>query len=115
MNAYEEIEKAVESGITRDRVCSLCSWTTLCVKPPEVTKTQIEAQYEKAKEEDEKMKERAEANGKPVGLPVATLVTALTYGGRDRLASVCPIFSTRLIESRSLSDELKKLMQGWTD
>lgn len=50
-------------------------------------------------------------------MPVATLVTAMTYAGKDLAAQLCPVFALRLRSSggRRIADSLKDAMQAWDD
>ena len=57
------------------------------------------------------------AAGKPAGMPVTLLMTAVTLGGRDTAAQICPVFALRLRSSggRQIADGLKDSMQKWDD
>jgi|HubBroStandDraft_2_1064218.scaffolds.fasta_scaffold63270_2 hypothetical protein len=50
-------------------------------------------------------------------MPVSTLLTALTLGGRDTAAQVCPVFALRLRSStgRDIADSIRSTMKNWDD
>ena len=113
MSDYDTIEQTIKQGIDPVIVCQTCSWTTLCVKPPTMTKEDVEAKMKKAEAEDRAKFEQAKAEGRPAGMPMGQLVTALAFSGKEAQSLTCPIFRMRLRESPELSTRLKELMQGW--
>jgi hypothetical protein len=120
---YEPVVKALASGADPAMLCQTCPWDRMCVSPPTMTRGDIDAKMAEAQAIDaKKLRESsAAAFGIPrsdaEGMPIATLVTAMTFGNRDLMAMVCPVFALRLRSSggRGIADNLKTAMQAWDD
>jgi hypothetical protein len=103
---YDAVERELASGTQPEVLCATCPWDRLCVQPPEMTKADIEAKMEEAKRQDEQQP------GK--GLPVGSLLTAITFAGRDQAGRMCPVFALTLRspEGRKLADAIRQMMRG---
>jgi hypothetical protein len=82
-----------------------------------MTRAEVDAKIKEAQHEDNDRRVAAQASGGDLGFPVTTLLTALSVGGRDTAASVCPVFAMRLRlpEGRHIVDLVKTHMQSPRD
>lgn len=117
MSDYNAVQKALSGGADPAMLCATCPWDRYCLTPPTMTRAEIDAYLEKAKADDERNMAKAQRNGENPGMPIGGLLTALTFGGRDTSAQICPVFAVRLKSSggRRIADTLKAAMQGWDD
>lgn len=117
MTDYTAVQKALESGAQPSMLCATCPWDRTCISPPTMTRAEVEARMAEASKADEQRHAEARAVGKDPGVPVGSLMTALTLGGRDTMGQFCPVFALRLRSSggREIADSLKASMQGWDD
>lgn len=117
MTDYRPVSDALASGADPSMLCATCPWDRTCISPPTMTRAEIDAQMAKSQAEDEAARMKAVKEGKPAPMPVGSLLTAVTYGGRDTSAQVCPVFALRLRSSggRQIADRLKDSMQRWDD
>lgn len=106
---YEDVEQELARGIHPEVLCSTCPWDRLCIKPPMMTKAYVDAKLDAAKAED--------LARNPNGKPTTTILAALTYGGRDRMGEMCPVFALRLRSpaGRRLADGIRDTMREWGD
>lgn len=117
MSDYSAVQKALGEGADPAMLCATCPWDRTCITPPTMTKAEVDARIaEASKTDDQRMAEAALA-GKEPGMPVGSLLTALTLGGRDTMGQFCPVFALRLRSSggREIADSLKSSMQRWDD
>jgi hypothetical protein len=105
---YTPVKKALEAGTPPELVCAACPWDRLCITPPTMTADEIERQINDAERKD------AERAGGENKMPVGMLLTALTLGGRDTAAQLCPVFALKLRgpEGRAVADTLRTSMRG---
>lgn len=121
MGNYEPVVKALAEGRDPAMLCTTCPWDRTCVTPPEVTRGDIQAKMAEAAAIDEQRFRETASPGFGIqrddAMPVATLVTAMTWGGRDMAATICPVFALRLRSGsgRKIADNLKAGMQAWDD
>ena len=111
---YSRVSDALKGGADPDMLCMTCPWDRFCIKPPSMTGDEIQKRLDDAKAKDEEARREKELAGEKVGLPATTLLTALTMGGRDRMAEVCPVFALRLKtpDGKHIVDGIKAAMQG---
>lgn len=122
MGNYEPVVEALAKGADPAMLCTTCPWDRTCVTPPTTTRREIDAKMAEAQATDEKRLRETSAAGfgiqrSEAGMPVATLMAAVAWGGKDLSAMVCPVFALRLRSSggRSIADNLKTAMQAWDD
>lgn len=94
-------------------LCMTCPWDRFCVTPPTMTRSEIDTKIAEAQQRDDVQRRCAEAAGDKPGLSAQTLLTAVTFGGRDTAAPVCPVLAMRLRlpEGRTIVDLVKGHMQ----
>jgi hypothetical protein len=117
LSDYKQVQDALAAGTEPRMLCATCPWDRNCITPPVMTRDQVDAEIKKASAADEEQRVKAIAEGKPPGVPMGSLMTALTFGGRDTSAQVCPVFALRLRSSggRTLADSVRSAMQKWDD
>lgn len=117
MSDYQAVQKALASGAEPSMLCATCPWDRNCVTPPEMTSADVEARMADAKEKDKQAAEQARLSGKDPGMPFTSLMTVLTFAGKDTSAQVCPVFALRLKSSggRRIADIVRGAMQSWDD
>jgi len=90
-------------------------WDRYCVSPPTMTSQEVQARLAEARQQDDEARAVAmtTADSGDPAFPMRTLLTAMTLGGRDRTAPMCPVFALRLRSSngRAVVDHLKAYMQ----
>ena len=105
---YRKVKEELARGTAPELLCATCPWDRLCVTPPTMTREEIDREMAHAKAED--------ATRDPHGreMPVQMMVTALTYGGRDKMGVLCPVFALRLRgpDGRAVADGIRALMRG---
>jgi hypothetical protein len=111
--SFDQVRRALDSGADPDMLCMTCPWDRFCVTPPTMTRSEIDTQIEEAQQRDNAARRSAEAAGDKPGLPAQTLLAAVTLGGRDTAAPVCPVLAMRLRlpEGRAIVDLVKGHMQ----
>lgn len=116
MSDYEPVKKALSSGLDPAMLCQTCPWDRNCITPPTMTSGEVEKRLADAQAKDEEEMKAAQARGEQ-RMPVASLVTALTFGARDTQAQVCPVFALRLRSGggRRIADDIRASMQRWDD
>lgn len=109
MTDYAKVDEALKSGADPDMLCMTCPWDRFCIRPPTMTSDEIRQRMDDAERKDRERKQAGEQQGMPVGM----LLTALTMGGRDRMAEVCPVFALKLrtADGRQIVDTIKSRMQ----
>jgi len=117
---YEAVRKALAEGSPAVMLCATCPWDRTCLTPPTMTRAQIDAEMEKAKEKDDIHIAGVRRRGAEPSVQEAAgnvLMAAVMFGGRDTSASICPVLALRLRSSggREIADGLKVTMQGWDD
>ena len=115
MSDYQPVKKALEAGTDPVMICMTCPWDRNCVTPPSMTAQDIDQEIEKAALKDQAPADPAQqAQGR---LPMATLMTALIYGGKDTALQACPVLALRLRsgDGRKIAGTVRELMQGWAD
>lgn len=117
MADYQPVQKALSEGLNPAMLCQTCPWDRPCISPPSMTKADVDAQINKAMKEDEARMEEQKALGRDPGMPLGGLMMAVTLGGKDTSAQICPVFALRLRSSagRGIADRLRESMQGWDD
>jgi hypothetical protein len=93
---YPQVAEALKNGADPNMLCMTCPWDRHCLTPPIMTSAEVEAEIEKAKQEDERRMREAAVSGTDPGLPMGSLVTIMAVGGRDTLAKLCPVLALRL-------------------
>ena len=111
MSDYKMVSDALTGGADPAMLCMTCPWDRLCIQPPNMTRMQVEEQMESAKRQDQADRDA----GKSSGLPVGTLLTALTVAGRDTQSQICPVVALRLgdTDGKKIADGLRLQMQEW--
>jgi len=117
MTDYTTVQKALEDGADPAMLCATCPWDRYCVNPPSMTRAEIDAKIAQAGAEDDRDYVQAVAAGKNPGMPTRSLLTAITFAGKDTAGALCPVFALRLRSSsgRGIADTLKDVMQKWDD
>ncbi len=117
MADYTAVQKALSDGASPAMLCATCPWDRNCITPPVITRGEIDAKVAEATAEDRKRAEAEMAAGRDPGMPTGSLLTVLTYAGKDTAAQVCPVFALRLGSSngRKIADAIQASMQQWDD
>jgi|SRR5690242_6251873 len=105
MGTYDDVKNAMQAGTPPELICAACPWDRLCVQPPTMTAADVDRKLAEA--------EAADKTRNPNTFPVGLLVTALTFGGRDSAGQLCPVFSMRLKNDRSVADSIRTTMQRY--
>jgi hypothetical protein len=107
MADYTAVKKAMAAGTPPEIICAACPWDRLCITPPAVSTTDVDAMIAEA--------EAADRSRDPQGhrMPTTTLLTAMTMAGRDTMGDLCPVFALRLRapEGRQLADKIRAAMR----
>ena len=82
--------------------CKTCRWDQFCVKPPIMTRNEMENTFREMKKDARNSKDAA----------FVMLVGTMVLLGKDMECPTCPIFARRIRETPTLSQKIKKLMQG---
>ena len=117
MSDYSAVKKALTDGAQPAMLCATCPWDRTCIAPPTMTSAEIDAKMAEAAAQDDQKLAEAQTRGQQPALPVGSLLTALTYAGKDTSAQVCPVYALRLRSSggRRIADTMKAAMQSWDD
>lgn len=117
MTDYQPVQKALASGADPAMLCTTCPWDRNCITPPSMTSADVEQMLADASAKDKQAAEQARLSGKDPGMPVTSLMTVLTFAGKDTSAQVCPVFALRLRSGggRRLADSIRESMQSWDD
>jgi hypothetical protein len=109
--SYLEVDNELARGIPPEVLCATCPWDRLCVRPPSMTKAEIERAVKDAEARDEARDPERKA------MPAGMLLTAMTLGGRDRMGELCPVFALRLRtpEGRRIADSIRGVMREWSE
>lgn len=113
--SFEAVKKALEQGADPAMLCMTCPWDRFCITPPSMTSQDVQAKIAEASAADDAKAREAAAMGNPAGMPIGSIMTALTLSGRDSMATVCPVFAARLRDSmgRYIVEGLKASMVGF--
>lgn len=106
-NPYRPVLDAMAAGTPHDLICSTCSWTRLCIQPPDMTRDEVTRGIEN-------IKAAALRNGCGRGDVAAAQITAIAiYGGRDSAGAMCPVLIARLRspDGRQVLDQIRALMR----
>lgn len=108
MSDYSSVENALKEGVSPELLCATCPWDRLCITPPTMTSRDVDRAIETTAE-------KVGGSKSPTAQLSATLLSALVYGGRDKTATLCPVFRLRFAspEGRRVVDVLKPLMREW--
>jgi hypothetical protein len=115
---YERVEEALSKGVEPAMLCATCPWDRHCLTRPESTKADYEAKLAEATAKDKADAQLAQAEGKPVGMPVGMLLTAVALGGRHQSMRACPVLLVRIQSSQGnvIAARTKHMMQNeWVD
>lgn len=106
---HQQAADQLSSGIPAELICATCPWDRLCVKPPTVSSAEIDRRMKEAEQQDDT---RDPMQSK---MPVATLLTVLTFAGKDKLGELCPVFAARLTgpDGRLVADGIRAQMRDW--
>lgn len=117
MSDYSRVADALDHGADPSMICQTCPWDRFCITPPDLTREEVKQQMADAVQKDKQDADAARAEGKETTLPVGVLLTALTVGGKDTSAQVCPVLVARLRSSdgRRVVDAVRCQMQAWDD
>lgn len=109
--SYDAVEKELASGTPPEMLCATCPWDRLCIKPPAMSKADVEKRVDEAKARDM----RQDPEGKE--MPMGTLLATIVYAGRSSQGEMCPVFALRMRspEGRKLADTIRSSMQQWDD
>lgn len=110
---YESVKNAMQAGTPLELICATCPWDRLCIAPPSMSSAEVKEKLAEAEAQDNA---QAASQGS-TGMPMVSILTALTLGGRDTMAEICPVFATRLRsrEGRQLADGIRSTMQAFAD
>ena len=113
---YQAVQDALQGGADPAMLCETCPWDRLCVEPPTMTRADVERQFSDAKRQDEEARAEAGEAGKS-RMPMASLLAAVTFAGRDTAGRMCPVFALRLRSGsgRHLADSIRARMKSWDD
>jgi hypothetical protein len=114
---YRAVDDALNSGADPAMLCATCPWDRYCISPPTMSRAEVEKQIAEAERKDKEEAAARRAAGREAQMPVGMLLSALTIGGRDKTAPICPVLALRLRSSggRQIVDRLKAGMQSWDD
>lgn len=112
---YRRVSEALAQGADPAMLCMTCPWDRFCIEPPSMTTEEVKRQIDEASAKDKTLAREAELKGEKPAMPVGSLLTAITLGGRDTSAGVCPVLAMRLRtpDGRTIVDSLKSSMQGF--
>lgn len=85
--------------------CATCPWDRFCIRPPMMTKEEVEREIK------DKMKPDKEDKGGESTL-FGGLMATMIYGGKDKECPACPVFIEELRKGPELSKKIKELMKG---
>lgn len=110
MSNYNQVSDALKSGADPKMLCLTCQWDRNCINPPSMTRAEIDRQVNEANLQDK----AAAAADPSKSMPVGTLIAALTLGGRDTSAQLCPVLALqlRLPEGKAVVETIKAHMQN---
>jgi|SRR5579859_1298553 len=114
MSDYEAVKKALAAGADPAMLCTTCPWDRNCLTPPSMTAMDIDEQIQQAA-----LKDRQPGGPPPPEgegrFPVATMMAALVYAGKDTAIQGCPVAVVRLRsgDGRKIAEMVKALMQSW--
>lgn len=105
---YDRVDQELARGTAPELLCATCPWDRLCIAPPAMSRQEIDQQLAAAQKKDDAR------NPGGTGMPMETLLTAAIYGGRDQMATLCPVFALRLRgpDGRGVADAVRTLMRG---
>ena len=117
MADYSKVSEALKNGADPAMLCATCPWDRFCVTPPSMTSAEIQKAMEEASANDTTSAEKARSEGREAPMPMGSLLTAITLGGRDTQAHVCPVLALRLRSSdgERIVRQVKSQMQSWDD
>jgi hypothetical protein len=112
MSDYQAVKDALAKGTDPAMLCQTCPWDRNCISPPMMTSGEIDARMAEAAAKDD-----AHMAANPGAMPTTSLITAVTFAGRDTSGQLCPVFALRLRTGagRIIADAVRSLMQGWGD
>jgi hypothetical protein len=98
-------------------LCATCPWDRNCVTPPTITSGEVDQMIKDAAAQDRASLAAAKANGEQGAMPVATLMTAAIYAGKDTAMQACPVLAIRLRSSdgRKVAETVRSAMQSWEE
>lgn len=109
--SHEQAKASLEAGEPAELICATCPWDRLCVEPPTISAQEISRKLDEAIAKD--------TNRDPghTGMPVTSLLTAITWAGKDTAGKLCPVFALRLSgpDGRAVADGLRSTMRAWSD
>lgn len=105
---YGPVREAMTAGTPLDLICSTCPWNRPCVDRPSMTTAEVRQHTDHMKAEAVKSGHRGQ------DLAIATITAMAIYGGRDQMATVCPVFAARMQtdEGRQIFDAIRTHMRG---
>jgi hypothetical protein len=117
MTDYTPVATALAQGADPAMLCATCPWDRNCVNPPSMTAADIEKQMDVAAAKDEAQMTAARVAGHAAPLPVATLMIAAIYAGKDTALQACPVLGIRLRSSdgRRIAETVRTAMQSWVE
>lgn len=117
MTNYEPVASELARGVEPAMLCATCPWDRNCLNPPAMSTADVEKVIDEAAARDEAKALAAQAEGRPVPMPTATLMMAAAYGGRDTALQACPVLAIRLrsADGRKAAETVRSLMQSWED
>lgn len=115
--SYQQVAQALAQGADPATLCMTCPWDRMCIQPPEMTQSDLDARVKEASDADEAHAQSAVLAAKKAGLPIRTLLTALTLAPLVSKATVCPVLALRLRlpEGQQIAGTLKQHMQTSID
>ena len=93
MSNYTQVQEALSQGVAPSLICSTCRWKRMCIKPPEMTKSEIDQKMAEQQSQNESTLKKMMGDsddpdsqeGKALGSLVGTLMTSLLFAGKDRI------------------------------
>jgi hypothetical protein len=106
---HQHAEKELAAGTPAELICATCPWDRLCVEPPNMSELDIKRQLNDAEQMD--LKQDPDKSK----MPMATLMTALIFAGKDKTGKLCPVFALRLRgpDGRQCADAIRQTMRTW--
>lgn len=105
----DPVREALKTGADPHMMCATCPWDRTCIKPPAMTTGDVEEALDPNTIREEV--------GKDGDFLFASVLKAMTLGGRDTAAPICPVLADRLrgSEGKRIADALRELMVSWAD
>ena len=87
--------------------CKECPWYKTCIMPMRFTAEDIRRQLAQTPGADTDISQ-------PADLGIQNLISSMATAAQNSLLEGCPVLIARLRQSPSLAQQIKKIMQNWS-